>query len=111
MFADKIESFPTGVMVCEVEVDPETGAITLDRLTAVADCGVVVNPRLLAGQIHGGIAHGVGNALMEEAKYDEETGPAPDRHLDGLRPAARRRPARASTSRPSPRPRPTTSWA
>jgi carbon-monoxide dehydrogenase large subunit len=74
VFADKIESFPTGVMACEVEVDPETGAITLDRLVAVADCGVVINPRLLAGQMHGGIVHGLGNAMMEEAKYDEETG-------------------------------------
>jgi carbon-monoxide dehydrogenase large subunit len=73
-FADKHESFPTGVMVCEVEIDPDTGAVTLDRVIEVADCGVVVNPRLLAGQLHGGIAHGVGNALMEEAKYDEETG-------------------------------------
>ena len=73
-FADKIETYPTAVMVCEVEIDPDTGAITLDRVTEVADCGVVVNPRLLAGQLHGGIAHGVGNALMEEAKYDEETG-------------------------------------
>ncbi len=73
-FADKHESFPTGVMVCEVEIDPDTGAATLDRVTEVADCGVVVNPRLLAGQLHGGIVHGVGNALMEEAKYDEETG-------------------------------------
>jgi carbon-monoxide dehydrogenase large subunit len=74
LFADKIESFPTGVMVCEVEVDPETGATRIDRLLAVADCGTVVNPRLLAGQIHGGIVHGLGNALMEEAIYDEETG-------------------------------------
>jgi carbon-monoxide dehydrogenase large subunit len=74
VFADKIETYPTGVMVCEVEIDPDTGAVTLDRLTEVADCGTVVNPRLLAGQLHGGIAHGVGNALMEEAKYDEETG-------------------------------------
>jgi carbon-monoxide dehydrogenase large subunit len=74
LFADKIESFPTGVMVCEVEVDPETGATRIDRLLAVADCGTVVNPRLLAGQIHGGIVHGLGNALMEEAVYDEETG-------------------------------------
>jgi len=73
-FADKIETFPTGVMVCEVEIDPDTGAVTLDRLTEVADCGTVINPRLLAGQLHGGIAHGVGNALMEEARYDEETG-------------------------------------
>jgi carbon-monoxide dehydrogenase large subunit len=62
------------VMVCEVEIDPETGAVTLARLTEVVDCGTVVNPLLLAGQLHGGIAHGVGNALMEEAKYDEDTG-------------------------------------
>src|SRR5471030_77206 len=74
VFADKIESFPTGVMVCEVEVDPETGEVTVDRFLAVADCGVVVNPKLLAGQMHGGIVHGIGNALMEEALYDEETG-------------------------------------
>ncbi len=74
MFADKIESFPTGVMVCEVEVDPETGTTHIDRFLAVADCGPVVNPRLLAGQMHGGIVHGLGNALMEEAIYDEETG-------------------------------------
>ncbi len=74
LFADKIESFPTGVMVCEVEVDPETGETRVDRLLAVADCGLVVNPRLLAGQMHGGIVHGLGNALMEEALYDEETG-------------------------------------
>ena len=73
-FADKIESFPTGVMVCEVEVDPETGKTRVDRLIAVADCGPVVNPRLLAGQMHGGIVHGLGNALMEEALYDEESG-------------------------------------
>lgn len=74
VFADKIESFPTGVMVCEVEVDPETGATRIERFLAVADCGPVVNPRLLAGQMHGGIVHGLGNALMEEAIYDEETG-------------------------------------
>ncbi|TAJ39596.1 MAG: xanthine dehydrogenase family protein molybdopterin-binding subunit [Reyranella sp.] len=74
VFADKIESFPTGVMVCEVEVDAETGTTRIDRLLAVADCGVVVNPRLLDGQMHGGIVHGLGNAMMEEAVYDEETG-------------------------------------
>ena len=74
VFGDKIESFPTGVMACEVEVDPETGETRIDRFTAVADCGVVVNPRLLAGQMHGGMVHGAGNALMEEAIYDETTG-------------------------------------
>jgi carbon-monoxide dehydrogenase large subunit len=74
LFGDKIESFPTGVMICEVEVDRETGEVRVDRLTAVADCGTVVNPRLLAGQMHGGIVHGLGNALMEDAIYDEATG-------------------------------------
>jgi carbon-monoxide dehydrogenase large subunit len=74
LFGDKIDSYPTGVMVCEVEVDPETGGVRVDRLTAVADCGTVVNPRLLAGQMHGGIVHGLGNALLEEAVYDEATG-------------------------------------
>ena len=74
VFADKIESFPTGVMVCEVEIDPDTGEVHIDRLVAVADCGTVVNPRLLVGQMHGGIVHGLGNALMEEARYDEQTG-------------------------------------
>jgi carbon-monoxide dehydrogenase large subunit len=74
VFADKIDSFPTGVMVCEVEIDPETGGVRIDRFTSVTDAGVVVNPRLLDGQIHGGIAHGLGNAAMEEAIYDEETG-------------------------------------
>lgn len=74
LFGDKIESFPTGVMVCEVEVDPETGEVRVDRLTEVADCGIVVNPRLLVGQVHGGIVHGLGNALMEEAVYDEDSG-------------------------------------
>jgi carbon-monoxide dehydrogenase large subunit len=74
VFADKIDSFPTGVMVCEVEVDPDTGVTRIDRFTAVTDAGVVVNPTLLDGQMHGGIVHGLGNALMEEAVYDEETG-------------------------------------
>jgi carbon-monoxide dehydrogenase large subunit len=67
-FADKIETYPTGVRVCEVEIRSDTGAVTIDRLTEVVDCGLVINPRLLAGQLHGGIVHGVGNALMEEAK-------------------------------------------
>jgi carbon-monoxide dehydrogenase large subunit len=73
-FVDKIESWPTGVMVCEVAVDPETGAARVDRFTAVADVGTVVNPLLLAGQIHGGIAPGIGQALLEDAVYDRDSG-------------------------------------
>jgi len=73
-FVDKIESWPTGVMACEVEVDPETGAARVDRFTAVADVGTIINPLLLAGQIHGGIAPGVGQALFEDAVYDRDSG-------------------------------------
>jgi carbon-monoxide dehydrogenase large subunit len=72
LFADKIESYPTGVMVCEVEIDPETGNVRIDRFTSAVDAGVVVNPRLLEGQMQGGIVHGLGNALMEQAVYDEQ---------------------------------------
>ena len=74
VFADKIDSYPTGVMVCEVEVDPETGHVRVDRMTAAFDAGLVVNPLLIEGQMHGGIAHGLGNALMEQAVYDEASG-------------------------------------
>jgi carbon-monoxide dehydrogenase large subunit len=64
-------TFPNGCHICEVEVDPETGAVRLDRYTVVDDVGTVVNPLLLKGQIHGGVAQGAGQALMEEIRYDE----------------------------------------
>ncbi len=73
-FVDKIESWSTGVMVCEVEVDSDTGSVQVDRFTAVADVGTVVNPLILAGQIHGGIAPGIGQALLEDAVYDRGSG-------------------------------------
>jgi carbon-monoxide dehydrogenase large subunit len=60
--------------VCEVEVDPETGAVTLARYTVVDDVGTVINPLTLDGQVHGGIAQGVGQALMEQVAYDPESG-------------------------------------
>jgi carbon-monoxide dehydrogenase large subunit len=71
-FADSVVTWPAGISVAEVEVDPETGAVTLDRFAAAADVGRVVNPLLLAGQMHGGQAAGIGNALMEEARYDAD---------------------------------------
>src|SRR5438034_1185059 len=67
-------SFPYGCAVCEVEVDPETGAVEVVRWTCVDDCGRAVNPLILHGQTHGGIAAGVGQALWEECHYDEQTG-------------------------------------
>ena len=67
-------SFPYGSAVCEVEVDPETGMVEVVRYTTVDDCGRAVNPMILHGQTHGGIAQGVGQALWESCAYDPETG-------------------------------------
>jgi carbon-monoxide dehydrogenase large subunit len=73
-FADRVESWPAGVMTCEVEIDPETGAVKVERLDTVVDAGTVLNPLLLAGQVHGGMAAGLGQALLEDAHYDDATG-------------------------------------
>jgi carbon-monoxide dehydrogenase large subunit len=62
-------SFPYGCAVCEVEVDPETGVVEVVRWTCVDDCGRAVNPMILHGQTHGGIAAGVGQALWEDCHY------------------------------------------
>jgi len=67
-------SFPYGCAVCEVEVDPETGVVELVRYTTVDDCGRAVNPMILHGQTHGGIAQGVGQALWEACVYEPTTG-------------------------------------
>ncbi len=65
-------TFPSGVHICEVELDPETGATTIERWTAVDDFGTLVNPMIVEGQVHGGIAQGVGQALLEGAVYNKE---------------------------------------
>ncbi|KAB0679926.1 xanthine dehydrogenase family protein molybdopterin-binding subunit [Aureimonas leprariae] len=65
-------TYPNGTHVCEVEIDPETGRTEIQRYVIVDDFGVTVNPILLAGQIHGGVAQGIGQALCEDAVYDEE---------------------------------------
>ena len=67
-------SYPYGAHVCEVEVDPDTGAVTLVNYAAVDDVGRAVNPLIIHGQIHGGIAQGVGQALLEHCRYDPESG-------------------------------------
>jgi carbon-monoxide dehydrogenase large subunit len=66
--------FPYGCQVVEVEVDPELGTLEIVRYTAVDDVGRAVNPGIIHGQVHGGIAQGVGQALMERCHYDPETG-------------------------------------
>jgi len=67
-------SFPYGAHVCEVEVDPDTGKVTVINYAAVDDVGRAVNPLIIHGQVHGGIAQGVGQALLEHAHYDPESG-------------------------------------
>jgi len=67
-------SWPNSCHVCEVEVDPETGVTEIVRYTTVDDVGRVINPLIVAGQVHGGIAQAVGQALLENARYDPESG-------------------------------------
>jgi carbon-monoxide dehydrogenase large subunit len=70
----RVGGFPYGCQVCEVEVDPETGVVEVVRLAAVDDVGRAINPMILHGQTHGGIAQGIGQALLEECRYDPESG-------------------------------------
>jgi carbon-monoxide dehydrogenase large subunit len=66
-------TFPNGCHICEVEIDPETGTVTLVRYSLVEDVGRVYNPVLVRGQVHGGVAQGVGQALGEQIVYDRES--------------------------------------
>ena len=67
-------TFPAGTYICEVEVDPATGQVRVDRFTAVDDFGTIINPMIVEGQVHGGLVQGIGQALMEHCMYDRETG-------------------------------------
>jgi carbon-monoxide dehydrogenase large subunit len=73
-FTPTTPTFPNGCHVCEVEIDPETGVIEILRYIVVDDFGTVINPLLLRGQVHGGIAQGVGQAMLERTVYDEGSG-------------------------------------
>jgi carbon-monoxide dehydrogenase large subunit len=67
-------TFPAGSHICEVEIDPDTGVTQLVSFTAVDDFGNVVNPMIVEGQVHGGLAQGIGQALLEGCRYDKDTG-------------------------------------
>jgi carbon-monoxide dehydrogenase large subunit len=67
-------NFPNGCQVAEVEIDPDTGAVRLDCMFVANDVGTVINPMLLEGQMHGGLAQGIGQAMFENIVYDEDTG-------------------------------------
>ncbi|MBS0340379.1 MAG: xanthine dehydrogenase family protein molybdopterin-binding subunit [Proteobacteria bacterium] len=67
-------TFPGGTYICEVEVDKGTGEVTVDRFTAVDDFGTIINPMIVEGQVQGGIVQGIGQALLENCVYDNESG-------------------------------------
>jgi aerobic carbon-monoxide dehydrogenase large subunit len=81
-------TFPNGCHVAEVEIDPDTGVVQIVRYTGVNDFGTIVNPMLVAGQMHGGVAQGIGQALMEEVSYDSSGQPITGSFMDYAMPRA-----------------------
>lgn len=73
-FQGRIPAYPTGCAIAEVEIDPDTGAVTIARWTAADDVGRVINPLIVEGQAHGGIAQGIGQALLEDIAYEDHSG-------------------------------------
>ena len=73
-FGTSHSTFSNGCHICEIEIDPETGIPTIKRYTIVDDLGTVINPMLLTGQVQGGTIQGIGQALLEGCRYDEEDG-------------------------------------
>ena len=64
-------TYPAGTHICEVEIDPETGVTEITKFTAVDDFGTIINPMIVEGQVHGGVAQGIGQAMFEQCVYDE----------------------------------------
>jgi carbon-monoxide dehydrogenase large subunit len=86
-------TYASGVHIAVVEVDPETGVVTVLRYGVVHDCGTVINPMVVDGQVRGGVAQGLGNALYEEFALDEDGQPSTTSYLDYLLPTAMEVPA------------------
>src|SRR3954471_21997006 len=99
---DTPSTFPNGCHVAEVEIDPETGVTRIVRYFAVNDFGTVVNPMIVAGQLHGGVAQGIGQALMEEVSYDESGQPITGSFMDYALPRAGDVPLMEVGDHPSP---------
>jgi carbon-monoxide dehydrogenase large subunit len=95
-------TFPNGCHVAEVEIDPDTGVTKIVRYAAVNDFGTVVNPMIVAGQLHGGVAQGIGQALMEEVNYDESGQPITGSFMDYALPRAEDVPSMEIGDHPSP---------
>ena len=73
-FQGTASTFPNGCHICEVEVDPDTGKVDVVSYAVLDDFGRIINPMLVAGQVHGGVAQGLGQALLENCVYDADTG-------------------------------------
>ncbi|MHB8267546.1 xanthine dehydrogenase family protein molybdopterin-binding subunit [Bradyrhizobium sp.] len=95
-------TFPNGCHVAEVEIDPDTGVVQIVRYTGVNDFGTIVNPMLVAGQLHGGVAQGIGQALMECVSYDESGQPITGSFMDYALPRAEDIPMMAVGDHPVP---------
>jgi carbon-monoxide dehydrogenase large subunit len=95
-------TFPNGCHVAEVEIDPDTGVTRIVRYTGVNDFGTIVNPMIVAGQLHGGVAQGIGQALMEEVSYDAGGQPITGSFMDYALPRAEDIPTMAVGDHPSP---------
>src|ERR1700736_2035840 len=99
---DTPSTSPNGCHVAEVEIDPETGVVQIVRYTGVNDFGTIVNPMIVAGQLHGGVAQGIGQALMEEFSYDESGQPITGSFMDYALPRAGDIPLMEIGDHPSP---------
>ncbi|HEY3893586.1 MAG TPA: molybdopterin cofactor-binding domain-containing protein, partial [Bradyrhizobium sp.] len=95
-------TYPNGCHVAEVEIDPDTGVVDVVRYTGANDFGTIINPMLVAGQMHGGVAQGIGQALMEEVSYDSSGQPITGSFMDYAVPRAEDIPLMAVGSHPSP---------
>ena len=95
-------TYPNGCHVAEVEIDPDTGVVHVVRYTGANDFGTIINPMLVAGQMHGGVAQGIGQALMEEVSYDSSGQPITGSFMDYAVPRAEDIPLMAVGSHPSP---------
>ncbi len=87
-FEETAGSFPFGTHIAVVEIDSDTGAVTLLRHVACDDAGTIINPMLFDGQVHGGVASGIGQALFEEVRYDADGNPLTANFIDYTFPAA-----------------------
>jgi aerobic carbon-monoxide dehydrogenase large subunit len=99
---ETISTFPNGCHVAEVEIDPDTGVTQIVRYFAVNDFGTVVNPMIVAGQLHGGVAQGIGQAMMEEVNYDGSGQPITGSFMDYALPRAGDIPSMLVDNHPSP---------